>query len=221
MLAYLIDARSNAGRNRHASGARGARRGRRRVVAGQRRSASRRRLPPRSCGAARCRPRRRPQATRRRRRGVRSTSASAPRRRPPVSALSASSRVRSLPDADELFRACRGSPPADRFDLRRKDGRRACRERWEGWWKLNREKLDLSAWSKGPGLLGRTIICESADPEGQSRVWECAANGKTRWKIPMRNPIDVQMLPEGRVLVADCIQEGQVVELERRGRVGG
>ena len=123
-------------------------------------------------------------------------------------------------DADELFQSLSGaSPAADRFDLSRKEGRRSCRERWEGWWKLNREKLDLTAWSKGPSLLGRTIICESADPEGQSRVWECAANGKTRWKIPMRNPVDVQSLPEGRVLVADCIHEGQVVEFDRQGRV--
>lgn len=123
-------------------------------------------------------------------------------------------------DVDELFQSLSGTGPAmDRYDLSRKDGRRACRERWEGWWSLNREKFDIAAWAKGPGLLGRTIICESADPDGTSRVWECAANGKTRWKIPMRNPVDVQSLPEGRVLVADCIHEGQVVEFDRLGRV--
>jgi hypothetical protein len=123
-------------------------------------------------------------------------------------------------DADEMLQSVASAGPgADRFDLSRKDGRRACRERWEGWWQLNRNKVDLSAWAKGPGLLGRTIICELADPDGQSRVWECAANGKTRWKIPMRNPVDVQSLPEGRVLVADCIHEGQVVEFDRHSRV--
>jgi hypothetical protein len=105
------------------------------------------------------------------------------------------------------------------LDLANKEARKKCRAFWEAWWKANQEKIDLARWSAGPRLVGLTVICETADPEGVSRVWECGRNGKPRWKIPVRNPICVEVLSQGRVLVADCVNEGQVVEYDRQGRV--
>jgi HEAT repeat protein len=105
------------------------------------------------------------------------------------------------------------------LDVDRKEARQKCRAAWETWWKANQDKIDLARWSARPPLLGLTVICEAADPEGVSRVWECARNGTLRWKIPVRNPICVEVMPQGRLLVADCVREGQVVEYDRQGRV--
>jgi hypothetical protein len=105
------------------------------------------------------------------------------------------------------------------LDVDRKEARKKCRAAWEAWWKANQDQIDLARWNAGPRLSGLTVICEAADPEGVSRVWECTRNGTPRWKIPVRNPICVEMLPQGRLLVADCVREGQVVEYDRQGRV--
>jgi outer membrane protein assembly factor BamB len=56
---------------------------------------------------------------------------------------------------------------------------------------------------------------------GQSgSIWECGLDGKVRWKIDtgLRAPSDVQLLPGGRLLIAD-FQGNVVVERDQHGKV--
>jgi hypothetical protein len=79
--------------------------------------------------------------------------------------------------------------------------------------------IELSRLDSDETTLGLTVICD-CDVEGQfrvGRVWECGPDGKARWQInAVKNPADVQLLPGGRLLVAEC--QGFVIT--ERGRDG-
>jgi HEAT repeat protein len=101
------------------------------------------------------------------------------------------------------------------------DQRRRCRAAWEAWWKKHADQADLAKLSADEGPLGLTLICD-CDVDNQprvGRVWECGPDGKPRWKIDgVKNPADIQVLPGGRVLIAEC--QGLVVtERDREGKV--
>jgi YD repeat-containing protein len=50
-------------------------------------------------------------------------------------------------------------------------------------------------------------------------VWECRTDGKPIWQVEeLRNPCDVQVLPGGRFLVAEC-QSNLVTERDRQGKI--
>jgi HEAT repeat protein len=100
--------------------------------------------------------------------------------------------------------------------------RKQCREAWEKWWTIAAATADLSKLDGERTGLGLTIICD-CDVEGNYRigsVWECAADDtKPRWQIKgVKNPADAQLLPGGRVLVAEC-QGFVVTERDREGKV--
>src|SRR5262249_56328210 len=51
------------------------------------------------------------------------------------------------------------------------------------------------------------------------RLWECGPDGKSRWHIDgVKNPADVQILPGGRYLIAEC-QAHVITERDRQGKV--
>jgi hypothetical protein len=94
--------------------------------------------------------------------------------------------------------------------------RKQCRSTWEAWWKHNASGIDWKRVSVDPPALGLTLVCEAHLGNG-GRVFECGIDGKPRWTISCNNPIDAQMLPGNRVLVADC-HGGKVVEMDREGK---
>ena len=94
--------------------------------------------------------------------------------------------------------------------------RRKCRAAWEAWWKANAKMVDWNRLTLETPLLGLTLVCEAHLPDG-GRVFECAADGKPRWTVRVQNPIDAQLLPGNRILVADS-SSGRVVELNRDGK---
>lgn len=94
--------------------------------------------------------------------------------------------------------------------------RRRCRAVWEAWWKVNAASVDWKRLTLEEPLLGLTLVCEAHLADG-GRVFECADDGKPRWTLKLNNPIDAQVLPGNRVLVADC-NGGRVVELDRTGK---
>lgn len=98
--------------------------------------------------------------------------------------------------------------------------RRACRQAWQEWWKANGEKIDLAKVDFEEAQLGLTIVCDCDVPAGSvGRVWECRADGKPRWQIEgLGNPCDVQVLPGGRLLIAEY-QAHVVTERDRQGKV--
>src|SRR5262249_32279912 len=99
--------------------------------------------------------------------------------------------------------------------------RKICREAWESWWQAGGAGLDFSRMDLDESTLGLTVICD-CDVEGQfrvGRIWECGPDGKARWQInQVKNPADVQLLPGGRLLIAEC-QGFVVTERDREGKV--
>jgi hypothetical protein len=100
--------------------------------------------------------------------------------------------------------------------------RRKCRAAWEEWWRINRDKIDLTKINFDDPLLGLTMIAEldGSRGDGNGQVWECGPDGKARWELSkdVNRPIDAQALPGGRVLIAE--HGGQrVTERDRDGKV--
>jgi HEAT repeat protein len=100
--------------------------------------------------------------------------------------------------------------------------RRKCRAGWEEWWKANSSHIDMARLKQADNYRNLTLVCEGESGQGavdQSKVWECGRDGKVRWEFSgLHSPNDVQLLPGGRVLVAE--HRGQkVTERDRRGKV--
>jgi PQQ-like domain len=99
--------------------------------------------------------------------------------------------------------------------------RHRLRVAWDDWWKTNADRIDLARASRREACLGLNLVVEldSADRGGPGRVWECGADGRSRWEITnLHRPIDARLLPSGRVLVAEH-SPPRVTERERDGRV--
>ncbi len=99
-------------------------------------------------------------------------------------------------------------------------GRRKCREGWEAWWSQQKDHLDLARLNLEESYLGLNLVAElDGSPRGGGRIWECSKDGKVRWEIlNIARPIDAQLLPGGRVLVAEH-GNSRVSERDREGKV--
>jgi hypothetical protein len=103
--------------------------------------------------------------------------------------------------AEEVLRRVAGdkAPPASPGDT--PESRRRCRDAWAAWWKENGDALDLAHFAESERLLGFTLGVEY----NTGRVWECNRDGSVRWEIRnLAGPMEAQMLPNGRVLIAEC-----------------
>jgi HEAT repeat protein len=100
------------------------------------------------------------------------------------------------------------------------DTRRNVCTAWATWWRENGDKADLTALRAERLPPGETMIMElSLMNPGVGTVWACRADGKVRWSWSApQNPVDVDMLPGGRVLIAD-FAGNQIVERDRKGKV--
>jgi hypothetical protein len=97
--------------------------------------------------------------------------------------------------------------------------RRKCRDTWEGWWKERGGRIDLARLAKEEPLRGLTLVCEYDGAPGGGRVWEFDKGGAKLWEVTgLQGPNDVQVLPGGRVLVAER-NGNQVTERDRQGKV--
>jgi hypothetical protein len=94
--------------------------------------------------------------------------------------------------------------------------RQKCRDAWAAWWAKHGRKVDLAKLDRAAPLLGYTLVILL----DRNLVMELAADGKTpRWKIDdVRFPLDAQMLPGERVLVAEQ-QANRVTERTTKGDV--
>jgi HEAT repeat protein len=118
---------------------------------------------------------------------------------------------------DLLYRAAGDKAPAAGLGAADAEARRRCRAAWDAWWKTNGKSLDLAALTLDGRPLGLTLVCEAHLDDG-GRVFECGPDGRPRWTVKAQNPIDAQLLPGSRVLIADC-NANQVVEVDPRGKV--
>jgi HEAT repeat protein len=98
--------------------------------------------------------------------------------------------------------------------------RRKCREAWAGWWKANETGVDLARLDLEKTLLGLNVVCEcGAAKHPSGYVWEFGADGKVRWEFDNTNtPVDVHILPGGRVLLAE-FSTNDVTERDRKGKI--
>jgi HEAT repeat protein len=122
---------------------------------------------------------------------------------------------------DQLCRIAGDKSPTALLDPGNAASRLKCQAAWETWWKANAETLDLARLPARPKFLGIKLVCvlDGGPNAGFGQVFEIGADGKERWKIDsVDGPMDVQMLPTGRLLIAE--HNGQrVTERTREGRI--
>lgn len=116
---------------------------------------------------------------------------------------------------DLLSRLAAEQAPAVTLDPTSAASRRGARAAWDAWWQANEAKIDLALAQRAEPSLGLTLICEF----DSGRVWECGPDGKQRWQVTgLDRPVDAQVLPGGRVLVAEH-GGPRVTERDRNGGI--
>lgn len=98
--------------------------------------------------------------------------------------------------------------------------RQITRKAWSKWWDEKGDKLDLTQVRFENALMGWTVICEDEiHGAGPGHVRAFGRDGKERWHFGgIDSPTDVQLLPTGRVLVAEHWPK-KVTEHDRTGKV--
>src|SRR6185437_12863947 len=97
--------------------------------------------------------------------------------------------------------------------------RRACRTAWVTWWRTQGDRVDLTPLKRQEPPHGRTVVCEYDSSEQGGRVWEWGRGGERRWEIArLEGPNDVQVLPGGRVLIAER-NANRVTEREHQCKI--
>jgi hypothetical protein len=98
--------------------------------------------------------------------------------------------------------------------------RARCRREWVAWWDAHKNRLDLAKVNFSDALRGLTLVCDCDTGKGTGgKLWEFGADGKERWQMTaVRTPVDVQVLPGGRLLVAEGSAD-VVTERDREGKV--
>src|SRR5262249_34049553 len=94
------------------------------------------------------------------------------------------------------------------------------RDAWTGWWREHGEKLDLAALALADRPAGLTlIVAYDGYNQGKGRVFEINADGRTRWQIDdVQGPVDAQVLPGNRVLIAEY-NGSRFTERSREGKI--
>lgn len=116
--------------------------------------------------------------------------------------------------AEELLRRIAGedspSAPADA----KPESRKTYLAAWNDWWDKKGKAVDLAKLSKEQPLLGLWLGIEY----NTNSVWECGRDGKRRWTISAEGPMDAQVLPGNRVLIAEQSAK-RVTERDLKGNM--
>ena len=101
---------------------------------------------------------------------------------------------------DILFRLADGKNPPTVPLGSDAAARKKCRDAWDAWWKEHGKTINLARLREGPRLLGHTVIVLL----DMGRVLEVTSAKEVRWKVDgLQFPLDVQYLPNERILVAE------------------
>jgi HEAT repeat protein len=93
--------------------------------------------------------------------------------------------------------------------------RKKFRDAWLAWWKQHGQAVDLAVLQQYSKLLGYTTLVLL----DQSKVLELDGNNKVRWSIgELGFPLDVQVLPGDRVLIAEY-SANRVTERNFKGEI--
>ena len=94
-------------------------------------------------------------------------------------------------------------------------GRKKYRAAWEGWWKEHGPKVDVAKLEEAARIRNHTLVVLL----DKGAVVDFDQGNKERWRIEeLRMPLDAQLLPGDRVLVAEH-DGGRVSERTRDGEV--
>lgn len=90
-----------------------------------------------------------------------------------------------------------------------------CAKLWSRWWKENQNRVDLSKISDRPRLRGWTVVVLL----DEGKVMELDRSNRVRWQVTgISFPLDIQMLPGERFLVAEY-HASQVTERDLTGKI--
>jgi HEAT repeat protein len=97
------------------------------------------------------------------------------------------------------------------------DDRKARHEAWSAWWKANEAKVDLAKAAGARRFLNHTLVPEMH----ANKVWEIGSDGKTiLWEVAVPGcPIDAEVLPGGRILVAELNAHIVTERDQRTGKI--
>jgi hypothetical protein len=100
------------------------------------------------------------------------------------------------------------------------ESRRQSRDAWQRWYKEHGATADLGVLSKVEPVLGLRVVCELVGSRhGTGRILAFGPDNEIRWEIhDVAGPLDVRLLPGGRVLSAE-INTKKVVERNLEGKV--
>jgi hypothetical protein len=93
--------------------------------------------------------------------------------------------------------------------------RRKCRDGWQAWWKEHQARVDLTKLEEPAKVLGHTLIVLL----DLGKVMELGPDNQPRWEVQnLSFPLDVQLLGEDRVLVAEYYGN-RVTERDLKGHI--
>src|SRR5262249_46136945 len=121
---------------------------------------------------------------------------------------------------DRLREVAADSAPAATLTANAEDREKAVAA-WRQWFRDQSDRIDLTKLPLTGVGRGGTVICEldGTGRDNTGRVWECGVDGKKRWQIDgLKGPIDVDLLPGGRLLIAEQ-DTGRITERDRLGAV--
>ena len=98
--------------------------------------------------------------------------------------------------------------------------RLAIHQAWLQWWETQGDGLDLAKILEEHQERGLRVVCQlQGGKQGSGRICALNADDTIHWQFDnVEGPIDVQMQPNGRVLVAE-INANRVTERDRTGHV--
>jgi HEAT repeat protein len=110
-------------------------------------------------------------------------------------------------EAEELLRWLAGeNAPDATLGIASKERRKTCKNAWQAWWQINREKLEVTGLAKDHRRPGLLLISE---PSG---IWLCGCDGKKRWECKSSKEVtDLHLLPGDRILLAESADGSPVV----------
>lgn len=116
---------------------------------------------------------------------------------------------------DILYRLAEGQSPPSVSLGSKSEERKKCRDAWTAWWAGHKDKVDLARLEQTPRLLGYTLLVLL----DEGRVIEVDARQKVLWEVNgLKFPLDVQLLPDDRLLLAEY-HLSRVTERNRKGEI--
>jgi HEAT repeat protein len=95
------------------------------------------------------------------------------------------------------------------------DSRRKCRDAWAAWWREHADKIDLARLQQTKAMIGYTLVILL----DIGQILELDRANQVRWQVDhLGYPLDAQMLPDNRFLVAEH-DANRVTERNTKGEI--